>query len=139
MRRFLHAVLTACTLCGSSRLAAAQAPKFVDSLFADMHAAAGPGCVIAFDSAGRRRWLTSFGVRDLERGGRNDSLTVFEAGSVSKQFAAAAVVLLARSGKLSLDDDIRRWIPELPDFGVRPYAKCSRTKVAGVIGATWSR
>jgi len=56
-------------------------------------------------------------VRDLERGGRNDSLTVFEAGSVSKQFAAAALVLLARSGTLSLDDDIRRWIPELPDFG----------------------
>jgi CubicO group peptidase (beta-lactamase class C family) len=93
-----------------------RAPQFVDSIFADMHAANGPGCVIAFDSAGTRRWLTSWGVRDLERGGRNDSLTVFEAGSVSKQFAAAAVVLLARSGKLSLDDDIRRWIPELPDF-----------------------
>jgi CubicO group peptidase (beta-lactamase class C family) len=94
-----------------------QVPKFVDSLFRDMRSPNGPGCVIAFDSAGRRRWLTSFGLRDLERGGRNDSTTVFEAGSVSKQFAAAAVVLLARSGKLSLDDDIRRWIPELPDLG----------------------
>ena len=93
------------------------APRFVDSLFTDMRAPDGPGCVIAFDSAGTRRWLTSWGVRDLERGGRNDSLTVFEAGSVSKQVAAAAVVLLARSGKLSLDDDIRRYIPELPDFG----------------------
>jgi CubicO group peptidase (beta-lactamase class C family) len=92
-------------------------PTFVDSLFAGMNSANGPGCVVAFDSAGQRRWLTRFGRRDLERGGRNDSSTVFEAGSVSKQFAAAAVVLLARSGKLSLDDDIRRWIPELPDFG----------------------
>lgn len=117
LRYLVYAVLTAAVVCGSSRSAAAQAPKFVDSLFADMRAPTGPGCVIAFDSAGRRRWLTSFGLRDLERGGRNDSLTVFEAGSVSKQVAAAAVVLLARSGKLSLDDDIRKWIPELPDFG----------------------
>lgn len=119
MRRsaFHHVILTASVLAGAPTITAAQAPKFVDSLFADMHAASGPGCVIAFDSAGTRRWITSFGVRDLERGTRNDSLTVFEAGSVSKQFAAAAVVLLAREGKLSLDDDIRRWIPELPDFG----------------------
>lgn len=115
--RFARAILTVVVLGLTPSIAPAQAPTYVDSLFANMRAATGPGCVIAFDSAGRRRWLTSFGLRDLERGGRNDSLTVFEAGSVSKQFAAAAVVLLAREGKLSLDDDIRRWIPELPDFG----------------------
>jgi CubicO group peptidase (beta-lactamase class C family) len=96
---------------------AAQAPRIVDSLFADMHAATGPGCVISLDSAGRPRWLTAFGLRDLERGGRNDAATRFEAGSVSKQVTAAAVVLLAQQGRLSLDDDVRRWIPELPDFG----------------------
>ena len=93
------------------------APRFVDSVFADMHGVGQPGCVVAFDSAGVRQWITSWGLRDLERGGRNDTLTVFEAGSVSKQFAAAAVVLLARSGKLSLDDDIRRYLPELPALG----------------------
>ncbi|MCC7051765.1 MAG: beta-lactamase family protein [Gemmatimonadaceae bacterium] len=96
---------------------AAQAPRFVDSLFADMRRPTGPGCVIALDSAGRRRWTTVWGQRDLERGGRNDSTTRFEAGSVSKQVTAAAVVLLARQGRLSLDDDVRRWIPELPDLG----------------------
>jgi CubicO group peptidase (beta-lactamase class C family) len=115
--RFARAILTVLALGLMPSIASAQVPKFVDSLFADMRAATGPGCVIAFDSAGSRRWLTSFGLRDLERGGRNDSMTVFEAGSVSKQFAAAAVVLLAREGKLSLEDDIRRWIPELRDFG----------------------
>lgn len=98
-------------------LLGSQAPRVVDSLFSGMHAANGPGCVIAFDSAGRRRWLTAFGVRDLERGGRNDSTTRFEAGSVSKQVTAAAIVLLARQGRLSLDDDVRRWIPELPELG----------------------
>ena len=97
--------------------ASAQVPGVVDSLFAEMHAPTGPGCVISFDSAGRRRWQTAFGRRDLERGGQNDSTTRFEAGSVSKQVAAAAVVLLAQQGRLSLDDDVRRWIPELPDLG----------------------
>ncbi|HEX7486644.1 MAG TPA: serine hydrolase domain-containing protein, partial [Vicinamibacterales bacterium] len=43
--------------------------------------------------------------------------TIFEAGSVSKQFTAAAVLLLARDGKLSLDDPVRKYIPELPDYG----------------------
>lgn len=94
-----------------------RVPAVVDSLFADMHGPGQPGCVVALDSAGHRQWLTSWGLSDLERGGRNDSLTVFEAGSVSKQFAAAAVVLLARGGKLSLDDDIRRYLPELPELG----------------------
>lgn len=92
-------------------------PAALDTLFADMRRSDGPGCVVAFDSAGTRQWLTSWGLRDLERGGRNDSLTVFEAGSVSKQVVAAAVVLLARAGRVSLDDDIRRYLPELPDFG----------------------
>lgn len=94
-----------------------RAPAYVDSLFADMRGPGRPGCVIAFDSAGRRRWITSWGLADLERGTPNDTLTVFEAGSVSKQVTAAAVVLLARSGRLSLDEDIRRYLPELPDLG----------------------
>ncbi len=97
--------------------AAAQVPRVVDSLFAKMRTASEPGCVIALDSAGRRRWTSVSGTRDLERGGLNDAATRFEAGSVSKQVAAAAVVLLSRQGRLSLDDDVRRWIPELPDLG----------------------
>jgi CubicO group peptidase (beta-lactamase class C family) len=43
--------------------------------------------------------------------------TVFHVASMSKQFTAASVVLLAQQGKLSLDDDVRKYIPELPDFG----------------------
>jgi CubicO group peptidase (beta-lactamase class C family) len=44
--------------------------------------------------------------------------TMFDAGSVSKRFTAAAVVRSARAGKLSLDDSVRKYVPELPDFGV---------------------
>ncbi len=43
--------------------------------------------------------------------------SAFYAASVSKQFTAFAVAMLAQQGKLSLDDDIRKWIPEVPDFG----------------------
>jgi CubicO group peptidase (beta-lactamase class C family) len=56
-------------------------------------------------------------MADLERGVPNSPDTVFEAGSVAKQFTAAAVLLLAREGKLSLDDPVRTYLPELPDYG----------------------
>jgi len=57
-------------------------------------------------------------MADLEHDVPIGEETIFEAGSVSKQFTAAAVVLLARAGKLSLDDPVRKYVPELPDFGV---------------------
>jgi len=56
-------------------------------------------------------------MADLEHDVPNRPDTIFEAGSVSKQFTAAAVLLLARDGKLSLDDPVRKYIPELPDYG----------------------
>src|SRR5262249_52798644 len=59
-----------------------------------------------------------YGMADLERDVKITPDTIFEAGSVSKQFTAAAVLLLARDGKLSLDDPVRKYIPELPDYGV---------------------
>src|SRR5215467_12334205 len=50
---------------------------------------------------------------------RNNRMpTVFEAGSVSKQFTAASILLLVEQRKLSLEDDIRKYLPELPDYGV---------------------
>jgi CubicO group peptidase (beta-lactamase class C family) len=56
-------------------------------------------------------------MADLEHNVPNTAETVFEPGSVSKQFTAAATILLALDDKLSLDDDIREYIPELPDYG----------------------
>ena len=56
-------------------------------------------------------------MADLEHDAPNRADTIFEAGSVSKQFTAAAVLLLAQEGKLSLDDPVRKYVPELPDYG----------------------
>ncbi len=58
-----------------------------------------------------------FGLADLEHEVPISSNTIFEAGSVSKQVTAAAIVLLALDGKLSLEDDVRKYVPELPDYG----------------------
>ncbi len=87
-----------------------------DSIFAPMVRNGAPGCAIAVDSAGRARYRGAFGKAELEYGIPIDTATIFEAGSVSKQFTAAAVLLLAARGTLSLDDPVQQWFPEIPGY-----------------------
>jgi CubicO group peptidase (beta-lactamase class C family) len=87
----------------------------VDRLFAKWTAAT-PGCAVGVSVDGRPALAKAYGMADLEHDVRNAPETIFEAGSVSKQFTAAAVLLLARDGKLSLDDPVRKYLPEVPDF-----------------------
>lgn len=100
-------------------LVAAQADPVarVDSVFAAWRVAGAPGCAVGVARNGQPVLRRAYGLADLEHEVPNTPETVFEAGSVSKQFTAAAVVLLARQGRLSLDDDVRRYIPEVPDYG----------------------
>lgn len=95
--------------------AAPAAAPSVDQVFAEWTLAT-PGCSVGVDVDGQLVVQKGFGMADLERGVPNRGDTIFEAGSVSKQFTAAAVLLLARDGKLSLDDPIRRYLPELPEY-----------------------
>jgi CubicO group peptidase (beta-lactamase class C family) len=76
-----------------------------------------PGCSVGVSVNGQQTLAKAYGLADLEHDIRNTPDTIFEAGSVSKQFTAAAVLLLARDGKLSLDDPVRKHIPELPEYG----------------------
>ena len=76
-----------------------------------------PGCAVGVARGGKPVLQKAYGMADLEHDVPNGADTIFEAGSVSKQFTAAAVLLLARDGKLSLDDPVRKYIPELPDYG----------------------
>jgi CubicO group peptidase (beta-lactamase class C family) len=76
-----------------------------------------PGCAVGVAEDGKAVLEKAYGMADLEHDAANAADTIFEAGSVSKQFTAAAVLLLAREGKLSLDDQARKYIPELPDYG----------------------
>jgi len=95
---------------------AAPDPAKVDAVFAKWTANT-PGCAVGVAEDGKPVLEKAYGMADLEHDAPNAADTIFEAGSVSKQFTAAAVLLLAREGKLSLDDQARKYIPELPDYG----------------------
>jgi CubicO group peptidase (beta-lactamase class C family) len=76
-----------------------------------------PGAQICIARKGNILFSKAYGMADMEH---NVSLNIesrIEAGSVSKQFTAAAILLLEQEGKLSLDDNIRKYIPQLPDYG----------------------
>ena len=76
-----------------------------------------PGCAVGVQAGDSTPAFRAFGAADLEHAVPIGADTVFEAGSVSKQFTAAATLVLVNEGKLSLDDDIRKYLPELPDYG----------------------
>jgi CubicO group peptidase (beta-lactamase class C family) len=76
-----------------------------------------PGCGVGVGKDGRTLYTHGYGMANLEYRVPNTDSTVFESGSVAKQFTASALVLLAHDGKLSLDDDIRKYLPEVPSFG----------------------
>ncbi|WP_247235573.1 serine hydrolase [Telluribacter sp. SYSU D00476] len=89
----------------------------IDSLFAEWNKPGKPGAAIGVVHQGKLIYAKGFGEADLETGAPNSPETVFHVASVSKQFTAYAIVLLAEQGKLSLNDDIRKYLPEVPDFG----------------------
>lgn len=89
----------------------------VDAVFKEHDKAGVPGCALGVMRGGRLAYARGYGMADLERRIPITPRTLFDVGSTSKQFTAAAIVLLALDGKLSLDDDVRRYVPTLPDYG----------------------
>ena len=89
----------------------------VDRVFAAYDRTDSPGCALGVYRDGRIAYARGYGMANLELGVALSPQSVFDIGSTSKQFTAASVLLLARQGKLSLDDDIRKYIPELPSYG----------------------
>jgi CubicO group peptidase (beta-lactamase class C family) len=89
----------------------------VDALFAEWDKAGSPGAAVAIVKNGLVIYQKGYGSANLEYDIPITSSTVFHVASVSKQFTAFAITVLAHEGKLSLDDDIRQYLPELPAFG----------------------
>ena len=117
MRTLLLAALIAVSLSLTPSAQTVAVPTMaVDLVFAKWSAST-PGCAVGVAVAGKPVLLKAYGMADLEHDVRNTPDTIFEAGSVSKQFTVLAVQLLASEGKLSLDDPVRKYIPELPDYG----------------------
>jgi CubicO group peptidase (beta-lactamase class C family) len=85
-------------------------------VFAAFDKSGSPGCALAVTRDGRIVYEHGYGSAELEWDIPIGPTTVFNIGSISKQFVAASIVLLAERNKLSLDDDIRKHIPELPSY-----------------------
>jgi CubicO group peptidase (beta-lactamase class C family) len=93
-------------------------PKIkVDELFREYDRSDSPGCALGVYRDGKIAYERGYGMANLELGVANSPQTVFDIGSTGKQFTAFSIQLLAQEGKLSLDDDIRKWIPEIPSYG----------------------
>jgi CubicO group peptidase (beta-lactamase class C family) len=89
----------------------------IDRLFAEWNRPDSPGCAVGVSRNGSLVYEGAFGMASLELGVPMTSQSVLPAASISKQFAAMSILLLAKAGKLSLDDDIATHIPEWPPHG----------------------
>jgi len=87
----------------------------IDKIF-DWATSTTPGCACAVAQNGKTIASRGYGSADLERGTPITPDTRFDAGSVQKQFVAASILLLVQEKRIALTDDVRRYIPELPDY-----------------------
>ena len=88
----------------------------VDRLFATWDKSGSPGAAIGIIKDGRIIYARGYGMANLEYDIPNTPQTVFRIGSTSKHFTAMGIALLIEQGKISLDDDIRLYLPELPAY-----------------------
>ena len=91
-------------------------PK-VDQLFAEWDRSDSPGAALAVIRDGEIIYKRGYGIANLEYDIPITTTTIFDIASVSKQFVGFAIATLLQEGKLSLDDDIRMYLPDVPDFG----------------------
>ena len=91
-------------------------PAGIDAVFADFGATT-PGCAVGVVRGGVLVFGRGYGMANLEHGIPITTRSVFRTGSVSKQFTGAVVAIASLDGHVSLEDPLRKWIPELPDYG----------------------
>ena len=90
-----------------------------DSVFTAFDRTDSPGCALGVYQDGKILYARGYGMANLELGVANTSRSVFEIGSISKQFTAMSILLLQQDGKLSVDDPVRKYVPELPAYADR--------------------
>ena len=128
MRTLLLALTLAAGLNGQP---AKPKPAEVNRIFAAFNTHT-PGCAVGVAEHGTVALRAGYGMADLERGVTVTADTVFESGSVAKQFTAMALLLLARQGRISLDDPMRKYLPELPDYGAKLTIRHVLSHVSGL-------
>lgn len=104
----------------------------VDEIFAAWDTTDSPGAAVAIVKDGAILYKKGYGLANVEYDIPIETSTIFHIASISKQFTVFSILLLEKEGKLSLDDDIRKYIPEVPDFGKTITLKHLATHTSGL-------
>jgi CubicO group peptidase (beta-lactamase class C family) len=118
-RRFIRSAAAAVLLMAGIDAGFSQgsANPDIDAIFADLSNPGSPGCALGVYRGGKIIYSKGYGLANVEQNVPITPQTIFDVASISKQFTAASILLLEHQGKLRLDDDVRKYIPELPDYG----------------------
>jgi CubicO group peptidase (beta-lactamase class C family) len=117
MKQITVTTLLLFLLCSASLAEPQSVADKVDAIFAEWNTTSSPGCALAVVKDGRIVYQHGYGMANLELGIAITPESVFDIGSVSKEITAMAMLLLVQDGKISLDDNIRKYLPEIPDYG----------------------
>jgi len=134
MRRLILTVVSMLLLCGfdaAQNLTPTEISN-IGEIFSDYAKLDSPGCALGVYSNGAIAYTHGYGMASLELGVPITPQTVFDIGSTSKQFTAFSILLLQQQGKLSVDDDIRKFMPEIPDYGKRITLHHLMTHTSGI-------
>jgi CubicO group peptidase (beta-lactamase class C family) len=104
----------------------------VDQLFVKFDRPDSPGCSVGISKSGRVEYERGYGMANLELGTPITPASVFHVASISKQFTAMSIMLLAQRRQLSIDDEVRKYIKEFPDYGKRITIRHLLTHTSGL-------
>src|SRR5215469_4076177 len=124
-------ILLLCGLNAAQSLTPSEINK-VDEVFSQYAKPDSPGCALGIYQNGAIAYSRGYGMASLELGVPITPQTVFDIGSTSKQFTAFSILLLQQRGRLSVEDDIRKFLPEIPDYGKRITVHHLMTHTSGM-------
>jgi CubicO group peptidase (beta-lactamase class C family) len=133
-RRLPPFLLFACLLANDilAQTTPAELSARVDAVFASMNNSNSPGCAVGVISNGEFVHKAAYGMANLELDVALSTDSIFRIASVSKQFTASAVLLLADEGLIDLDEDIRSYLPDLVDYGATVTVRSMLGHVSGI-------
>ncbi len=117
MKPIIYGMLFLLSACNANPEEQGASPTAIDQIFAKWNQPNSPGCALAVIRDGEIIYSKGYGQADLEHNIPITPESVFYVGSVSKQFVTMCMLLLEEQGKLSIDDEVQMYVPELPDYG----------------------
>ncbi len=103
-----------------------------DSVFQRFDRTDSPGCALGVYQDGKILYARGYGMESLEHGVALSPRSVLDVGSISKQFTAMSILMLQKEGKLSLDDPIRKYIPEMPAYADKITLRRALSQTSGL-------